>query len=108
MHRSKLWLQAALWLGMVVPGAFGALIFGYYALLDWAALQTAYRHFEQLAQHSADMSALFVAEAMQNAHRINLFAEGVWTLLSAILMSIGIIGMCLMSKSRLDSREKTI
>ena len=62
----------------------------YFALLDWAALQKAYTNFERLAGTSAGMNALFVAEAKQNIHRINLFADVVWALLGAIVAAIGI------------------
>ena len=70
------------------------IIGGYYALLDWVALQRAYAQFESVARSSPDMSTLFIAEAKQNIHRVNLFADGVWTLLGAILAGIGIHGLC--------------
>ena len=79
---------------MVVPGLTGVCLFGYYALVDWAALQAAYAHYEQVAGKSQDLRAVFVAEAQQNIHRVNLFADGVWTLLSAILGAIGLHGIC--------------
>jgi hypothetical protein len=87
------WRAFGLW-ALVVVGGAGAVAFGWYALKDWAALQTAERQFETLAGRSADLSALFVAEAKQNIHRINLFAQGVWTLLSAIVAAIGVHGLC--------------
>jgi hypothetical protein len=40
------------------------------------------------------MPTLFVAEAQQNIHRINLFADVVWALLGAIVGAIGIHGLC--------------
>jgi|GEM_PF-791508 hypothetical protein len=78
----------------VLPGAAGVLVFGYFALVDWAALQDAYAHYRQVAaSDAADLRAVFVAEAQQNIHRVNLFADGVWTLLSAILAAIGLHGL---------------
>ena len=41
------------------------------------------------------MSVLFVAEARQNIHRINVFADVVWALLGAIVAAIGIHGLCI-------------
>ena len=78
----------------ILPGVAGVLVFGYYALVDWNALQSTYRHYEQVAASSSDLRAVYVAEAHQNIHRINLFADGVWTLLSAILSAIGLHGIC--------------
>lgn len=77
-----------------VLGVAGVLGFGYYALIDWDALQLAYLNFDNVAQKSPDLTALFVAESRQNIHRINLFADGVWTLQSAILAAIGLHGIC--------------
>ncbi len=77
----------------IVPGVAGLLIFGYFAWIDWDALQLAYQYFLEVAQSSPSLEKLFAAEAAQNIHRINLFAEGVWALLSAILASIGLHGL---------------
>jgi hypothetical protein len=79
---------------IVLTGLAGAAIFGYFALKDWALLKVAYREFDTVALNSADMPSLFITEARQNIHRINLFADGVWTLLSAILAAIGLHGLC--------------
>ena len=78
---------------LVLPGVLGVVIFGYYCLVDWAALQADYAHYVQVAASSADLRAVFVAESQQNIHRINLFAEGVWALLAAILAAIGVHGI---------------
>lgn len=89
LRTSALWL-----LGPVVSlGAVGVAVFGYWALVDWSALQTAYAHYAQVAGSSTDLRAVFVAESQQNLHRINRFADGVWTLLSAILAAIGLHGI---------------
>lgn len=81
----------------VIPGLLGVVIFGVYALVDWAALRQAYAAFEQ-GRNSADLATLFRLNAQQNIHRINLLAEGVWVLLSAILSAIGLHG--LLARSR--------
>ncbi|MEM6448680.1 MAG: hypothetical protein AAF703_00025 [Cyanobacteria bacterium P01_D01_bin.105] len=77
-----------------VPGTAGVLIFGYYAFQDWGQLQLDYDYFVSVIKSSHSMEALFVAEAQQNIHRINLMADGIWTLLSAILAAIGLHGAC--------------
>ncbi|PPT08251.1 hypothetical protein CKA32_005717 [Geitlerinema sp. FC II] len=84
----------------IVPGVAGVCIFGYYAFVDWDALQKAYDRFSEVVATSSDLSLLFVAEAQQNIHRVNLFADGVWTLLSAILAAIGLHTVLMLSRSR--------
>ena len=78
---------------LVLPGVAGMAVFGFYTLIDWAALDQAYLEFENAIQQSADLNTLFVQATKQNVHRINVFAEGVWFLLSAIVVAIGIHGM---------------
>jgi hypothetical protein len=78
----------------VAVGVVGAGIFGCSALRDYGELRAAYRHFADLTRGSADLRTLFVAEAMQNIQRINLFADGVWALLSGIIAAIGLHGLC--------------
>ncbi len=84
---------------VVLPGVAGFIGFGYYALIDWESLQKAYSYFNTAAQSKAALETLFVAEAQQNIHRINLFADGVWTLLSFIIASIGLHGICTIPRS---------
>jgi hypothetical protein len=79
---------------VILPGVLGIVVFGYYALIDWQSLQKAYGYFNTVVQNKASLETLFVAEAQQNIHRINLFADGVWTLLSAVIAAIGIHGIC--------------
>jgi hypothetical protein len=84
------------WLLLVLlPGLAGVCVFGYAALGDWSHLKATYAVYERVSTNStSDMKAVFIAEANQNIHRINLFADGVWTLLSAILAAIGLHGLC--------------
>ena len=79
---------------IVALGSTGVVVFFYYFLVDWAALDNAYVEFSAIAQNSPDLTALFAAEALQNIHRINVFAEGVWALQSAIFAAIGLHGIC--------------
>ena len=90
--------QAILFFVLVVPGVFCFLFCMYFALQDYAALQKAYTQFARVAGSSTDMSVLFVAEARQNIHRINVFADVVWALLGAIVAAIGIHGLCVDSR----------
>ncbi len=79
---------------VVIPGLTGVFVFGYFALQDWDQLQRDYGYFSALVEQPASLEALFVAEAQQNVQRINLMADGIWTLLSAILAAIGLHGIC--------------
>src|SRR5205085_6166119 len=83
---------------VMLLGLAAILVSEYYLGLDWAALRAAGARFEQLAQQNAGLSALFIAEARGNIHRINCFAEGVGVLLGAILAAIGLHGLCLLQR----------
>jgi hypothetical protein len=79
-------------------GVTATLVSSYYLFLDWASLREGYARFEQLVQQRASMNALFIAEARQNVHRVNCFAEGVGVLLGGILAAIGLHGLCLLQR----------
>ena len=64
---------ALLWMAVCIYGAS----------LDWRELQRAHAFF--VSHQGADLKTVFIAESKQNIHRINLFADVVWALLSAIL-----------------------
>ena len=78
--------------GVIATGCF------YGALIDWRELQRAYGVFTAL--HNADLKSLFVAEAQQNIHRINLFADVVWGLLGAIWATLSLIGIAILPKKK--------
>ncbi len=90
--------RIALVILLILPGLFGVAVFGYYALQDWSHLQVAYKQYETAAR-SGSLRSVTLAFNAQSIHRINLFAEGVWTLLAAILAGIGTHGLCVMPKS---------
>lgn len=90
--------QSILFFLLVVPGIFCFLFCLYHGLQDYLALQKAYIRFARAAATSSDMSVLFVAEARQNIHRINVFADIVWALLGAIIAAVGIHGLCVNSQ----------
>jgi predicted PurR-regulated permease PerM len=85
----------------VVSGLIFCAVCTYYSLLDWRELQRAYAAFA--ASQNADLKTVFVAEARQNIHRINLFADVVWALLSAILAVISAVGLAILN--RLDKKK---
>ena len=82
---------------LIVPGTALAAAFGWYAIKDWHQLQIDYRHYQSVAAGSADIRVLFAAYAAQAVHRTNLFAEGVWALLSVIWAGLGVHGLCVMN-----------
>ncbi|MCY7282016.1 MAG: hypothetical protein LH679_00965, partial [Cyanobacteria bacterium CAN_BIN43] len=62
---------------------------------DWAMLTVSHQNYQKLAASPAStLRDLAIAEAAENRHRINCFAEGVGALLGGIILSIGIHGIC--------------
>lgn len=87
--------RALLWLGVLSGLVFCAVcVFG--SLIDWRELRHAYAAFS--ASQHADLKTIFVAEAHQNIHRINLFADVVWALLSAILAVVSASGLAILRR----------
>ena len=82
---------------LVAIGVAGVLLFGYYTFVDFALLRGAYAHLLKLTPASS-VQAILLAEAQQNAHRINVFADGTWTLLSAILIGVGLNGLAFLKR----------
>lgn len=78
---------------VVGPGVLGVLVFGKTALQDWAQLKIAASEYKKAATVSSDLAELFKLNTVQTTQRINLFADGTWTLLSAILAAIGFHGL---------------
>ncbi len=74
-----------------VCGLIGTAVCFYYATLDWRELQRAHAFFVSVA--GADLKTVFLAEARQNIHRINLFADVVWALLGAIISVLCALGL---------------
>ena len=90
---------------LIIPGILAAGVFGHFALQDWSLLQRSYAHYSEVAASHPSMQALFAAYAQQNIHRINLFADGVWTLLSAIIAAIGVHGLCTVNTPRQERTD---
>jgi hypothetical protein len=87
-------MRRALLVFITVAGLCAVVASGYFGSLDWPALNRSYARFEQLANGSADLRSIVIAEAQQNAFRTNVFADGTWLLLGAILAAIGVHGLC--------------
>ncbi|MDB9527331.1 hypothetical protein PN498_15125 [Oscillatoria sp. CS-180] len=85
---------------VILPGIAGIVVFGFYALIDMAKLDEAYQQFAASAQQSADLNTLFILATQQNNHRINVFAEGVWVLLCAVMVAIGLHGLFTLPHAR--------
>ena len=92
--------RAFLWFGFL-SGLIFCAVCTFYARLDWGELQRAYAAFSSLK--SDDLIAVFRAEARQNIHRINVFADVVWALLSAILATLCATSLAVLR--RLDDKK---
>lgn len=59
---------------------------------DYAALVEATAHFQHLAANPSTTPAAMIAAATgQDIHRINVFADGTWGLLSVIWFTLGLV-----------------
>jgi hypothetical protein len=95
----------ALLILVVLPGTSMMALSAYYLFPEWTALERSYRRFEQLSQSpSATMPVLFAAQAAENRHRINCFAEGMGVLLGMAIASIGIHGLCVLPSKKETQR----
>ena len=83
----------------VISGLATTIISGYFLLIEWATLTQAHQNFKRVSQqYHPQIEAISIAEAAENRHRINCFAEGVGVLLGGIWFSIGIHGLCTMPR----------
>ncbi|HEY9651460.1 MAG TPA: hypothetical protein V6C95_12405 [Coleofasciculaceae cyanobacterium] len=91
--------QAILLVLVVLPGFAAATVSTYYLFPEWIALENSHRNFQKVAQSpTSDERDLMIAQAAENRHRINCFAEGVGVLLGGVMAAIGIHGMCTLPK----------
>lgn len=91
-------MKANVWtllLLVVLPGAALSGISTYFLFPDWAMLTASHQNYQKLAASpTSTVRDLAIAEAAENRHRINCFAEGVGALLGGIIFSTGIHGIC--------------
>lgn len=94
-------MKASVWtllLLVVLPGAAFSGSSAYFLFPDWAMLTVSHQNYQKLAASpNSSLRDLAIAEAAENRHRINCFAEGVGALLGGVIFSIGIHGICTLS-----------
>ena len=90
--------RSILLLFVVLPGTLCAGVSTYYLLPEWKALTDSYTQYQKLAQTNAPVRELSIAQAAENRHRINCFAEGVGVLLGWATAAIGIHGLCVSTR----------
>lgn len=81
----------------IVTGCIAVMVVsGWYGLAhDWPALDAAWRHRVEISG-TGDLRSITIAKSDEVAQRINVFADGTWIVLGAILAAIGAHGLCLM------------
>lgn len=82
----------------IAPGLGAIAISTFYLFPEWSALDKSYQNYQKLATSGAAVRALSIAQAAENRHRINCFAEGLGVLLGGIMVSIGVHGLCLLPR----------
>lgn len=88
-------------LTVVVPGFAASSISTYYLFTEWSELQESYKLYDKVAKSpSPTIQQLSIAQAVENRHRINCFAEGVGVLLGGVMFAIGIHGICAQSSTK--------
>ena len=88
-------------LAVVLPGIAATSLSAYYLIPEWAVLEAIYKNYQQLAKSpDSTMRELSIAQAAENRHRINCFAEGVGVLLGGTIAAIGIHGICTQSRRK--------
>ncbi len=88
-------------LAVVVPGIAATSLSIYYLIPEWAVLDASYKNYQMVAKSpSSTIRELSIAEAAENRHRINCFAEGVGVLLGGTIAAIGIHGICTQSNRK--------
>jgi hypothetical protein len=95
---------AGLVLFVLVPGILVTAGSAWFLAYDWAALISAFRHFELIAPN-ADLRAVSIANDLQVTYRINCFADGVGVLVGLLLWGLGIHGLCLLPHRPTTSAE---
>lgn len=92
----------ALLILVVLPGTAFMGISTYYLFPEWVALDKSYQNYQRLAQVPTSLIRdLDTAQAAENRHRLNCFAEGVGVLLGGVIVTIGIHGICTLPQERL-------
>ncbi|MBD2578474.1 hypothetical protein [Oscillatoria sp. FACHB-1406] len=87
--------QKLLFIALVILPGFGISGISAYSLLpEWKALTASYQNYETLSKKpNATVQQLAIAQAAENRHRINCFAEGTGVLFGWTIASIGLHGI---------------
>ncbi|HEY9654166.1 MAG TPA: hypothetical protein V6C50_01625 [Crinalium sp.] len=86
---------------VVLLGAMSTAVSTYSLFPEWVVLGTSYQNDQTLAQRStASVRDLNVAQAAENRHRLNCFAEGVGVLLGGVITSIDIHSICTLPRQQ--------
>jgi hypothetical protein len=73
----------------------------YYLFPEWDTLGKSYQNYQRLAQApGSSVRDLGVAQAAENRHRLNCFAEGIGVLLGGVIVSVGLHGICTLPRQR--------
>jgi hypothetical protein len=78
----------------VLPGLFFAGYSAYYLFQDWGRLTQAYQRMESLNKGQPTVQQIMLAQAAEERHRINCFAEGLGVLAGWTIVAIGVHGLC--------------
>jgi len=84
---------------LIIPGLVVAVASSYFAVQDWLLLIEAHEGFRAQVASEAALREVYIADAVQDMHRINLFADVVWALQGVILGGLGVCGLCLLPAS---------
>jgi hypothetical protein len=77
--------QVILLLFVVFPGLGSSAISAYYLFPDWTAFNKSHRNYQRIAQSPTSRERdRLTAQAAQNRHRINGFAEGMGVLIGGV------------------------
>lgn len=91
----------ALLILIVFPGAALTGISTYYLFPEWVVLDKSHQNYQRLAQvTTSSVRDLDLAQAAENRHRLNCFAEGIGVLLGGVVVAIGIHGICTLPQER--------
>lgn len=89
---------------VVAPGMATTIISLSYMFPEWKALDASYQNYTQVANSNSKVQDLLIAQAAENRHRINCFAEGIGAILGLVIFAIGIHGICSLKSNNSSHR----
>ncbi|HEY9894644.1 MAG TPA: hypothetical protein V6D34_04405 [Candidatus Sericytochromatia bacterium] len=86
---------------VVLLGAMFTAVSTDYLFPEWVVLGTSYQNDQTLAQRTTtSVRDVNVAQAAENRHQLNCFAEGVGVLLGGVITSIDLHGICTLPRQQ--------